>query len=223
MKKTIFISALCCVFALSGLLVSSGEEGQEPKRYGIRCGIIDYVVSGNEPTYMKLYFDDWGMRLARHSIVQKPIVGIENILTIQKKEQVVKIDLGKRIATKKEDLEFLQAFRNYLVSGKETMSEFETSAAEAQFVGQEDVAGLSCEVWEDRRKGIKIWYWNWVPLKIVREHPTGRTVSVATAVRENVPVSQDIFNIPSDIQFVEGNLEDILLSSLLAAPRGTVN
>jgi len=220
MKRIIFVSALCCATVFSGLLAFSEDEVHEPKRYGVRSGIIDYVVSGDEPTYLKLYFDEWGLKSAQHSIVQKPIIGIENILTIQKKEQIVKIDLGKRIATKNEDPGFLQVFRDYLASGKETMNEFELSAAEAQFVGQENVAGLDCEVWEDRRNGIKIWYWNWVPLKIVQDRPTGRTVSVATAVQEDVAVSQDIFNIPSDIQFVEGNLEDILLSSLRSSPGG---
>ena len=59
MKRIMLILAFCDVFALCGVLASGEEKAYEPKRYGVRSGIIDYVVSGDEPTYMKLYFDEW--------------------------------------------------------------------------------------------------------------------------------------------------------------------
>ncbi len=221
MRKLAIALMFCWIAALAaGSSGSAGqEEGGPPKRYGVQSGIIDYVVSGSEPTYLKLYFDDWGMKTARHSIVQKPLIGVENILTIQNRDEIVTIDLGKRIATKKQDEEFVRTFPEYLKSGKATLSEYEFSSAQAQFVGEEEVAGLICEVWENREQGLKVWFWNWVPLKIVRDTPDGPTVSVATSFRENAAVSQDIFSVPRDIQFVEGNLEDILLSALFPRER----
>ena len=70
----------------------------------------------------------------------------------------------------------------------------------------------TCDVWDVEKIGTRYWFWQWISLKIQIQFPHGEIVYRAINIEENVEVPESKFDIPSDIYFVDTNLEDIILS-----------
>ena len=50
---------------------NSGKESTSEfqKRYGIKSGVIEYIITGSQEGTKTLYFDSWGMRQAEYCLL----------------------------------------------------------------------------------------------------------------------------------------------------------
>ena len=76
--KKIFLFPL--LLAISIILFSCGDSSNDKvdnsgknnsvdfqKRYGIKSGVIEYLITGSQEGTKTLYFDNWGMRQAEYT------------------------------------------------------------------------------------------------------------------------------------------------------------
>ena len=76
MKKLLFSITLITAITFLRCGDSNKDETGNPgkdssielqKRYGVKSGVIEYVLSGSQEGTKTLYFDSWGMRQAEYT------------------------------------------------------------------------------------------------------------------------------------------------------------
>ncbi|HEX9251123.1 MAG TPA: hypothetical protein VF870_02725, partial [Ignavibacteriaceae bacterium] len=65
----ISITFLSCVDSGKDESDKTGKESTSEfqKRYGIKSGVIEYIITGSQEGTKTLYFDNWGMRQAEYT------------------------------------------------------------------------------------------------------------------------------------------------------------
>lgn len=134
------------------------------------------------------------------------------MLTLLQGDWVFTIDLDKRIGRKIQNrmmTEFLNA-----PAGQEDLTFDKAMMAKigGQKIGEEKMNGFSCEVWEIKDVGTRTWYWKWIPLKMVITMGGAQITIVATKVTEGADIQKNKFLIPAGIQFMDQDINEILLS-----------
>ncbi len=221
MKKTFL---LVSILATSILLVHCGDSGKDDsgnsnkgsdsdfqKVFGVKSGVIEYVISGSQEGTKTLYFDNWGMRQAEYmrSILtvkgfSKPI----NKLSVIDGEYQYNINMDQNSGTRTRN-PILRTMEQ--LSGQKGFNEFGEQMLlnmGAVKMGSEDFLGKPCDVYEMRSTGTKLWVWEWITLKS-ETNSRGLEINIAATRINEGSVPGNKFKIPEKVVLNEVDLDNI--------------
>ena len=177
------------------------------KRYNYKSGYIEYKYTGDQTGSVTLYFDNYGMTLAKHTNAY--LKSDEGNRSIQKLELIknghqylinLKTNSGKRSVDPT-----LQGLEEGEVHDLTKLVDEDLLKLGAEKVGLEKVAGKECTVWELSNLHLKVWTWEGFVLRSMTKEPgSGEINMYAWDVRTNSPVPQDKLRIPPGANITEG-------------------
>ena len=191
------------------LCISTASFAQSKgKRYGLKKAHIEYKVDGSMQSGSEdLYFDNWGAKEAKFSLMKVSMGGFSQetkTATYAEGPWIYTIDLGTNTGTKSEN-PFLKNMDDKELQdlGKDMMKNMG-----GKKVGEEKILDKTCEIWEIADMGTKTWVWNWVPLKT--EVNMGGFKMTHTAVKISDSFDIKKLNRP-DIEYKDsGNMMDMM-------------
>lgn len=192
-----FLICITCSIAYS----DSNIQKRYPKS---KSGIIKYEITGSRVGTEVVYYDDWGRREARYTKTTMELMGStinRNTLTLLEEngQWITTLDLNTRTGLK------IKNPRYKMFTGK-SQNELENITKQrlldlgARKEEVERVAGKSCEVWKKQSTGEQTCTWKGIVLKKTTEGSFTSTTTIATDINEGVPIPEEIFSIPPDIQ-----------------------
>lgn len=173
----------------------------EIKRYEIKSGIIEYVISGSmnmmgmqsktEGTG-KMLFKEWGNVELHYEEKTTSVMG-----RIEKQKELTKMENGKFYAVDYDEKVIIthspemlkDAKYNNIQKGKEMMKQMG-----GKKVGEEKVLGYKCEIWEFMQS--KIWMHKGVLLKSESNIMGTKHTTEARSVKFNVKISDEDLKLP---------------------------
>jgi len=193
MKKLLFLSLLF-VFISTQVLYAKTE------RYEVKSGMVTYNITGSGNImgmehethgHKTLYFEDYGNVEVQETEETSTMMG-----RIEKQHRLVKIQDGmvysvdyKQKMITKGDMSQLMHGKDISKMGKEMLKEMG-----GKKIGEGEVLGLSCEVWEVM--GTKMWMHKGVTLKI-KSNIMGMThKEEATEVKFGISIPSDKLKLP---------------------------
>jgi outer membrane lipoprotein-sorting protein len=186
---------------------TSNNAAVSYKRYGVEQGMVEYELSGAKTGKQSLYFIDWGMKEAKYETGEIKMMSItvkENRLNILDGEWTYGIDLDKNTGTKMKTPLLEELVENSKSGDLTDVGEDMLKKMGGRKIGQENILGKNCDIWEVKSVGTKTWVWNYVPLKTETIF-MGQTIKItATKVDFNTSIPADKFKIPSDVTITEG-------------------
>ena len=221
MKKIFLLTA---VLFTSLILFSCGESGKDEssnlgkysdsefqKVFGIKSGVIEYVISGSQEGTKTLYFDNWGMKQAeymRSILTVKGFTKPINKLSVIDGEFQYNINMDQNSGTRTRN-QILRTMEQ--LSGQKSFNEFGEQmllSMGANKIGSEDFLGKTCDVYEMRSTGTKLWVWEWITLKS-ETNSRGLEINIsATRINEG-SVPKEKFKIPEKVILNEVDLDNI--------------
>ncbi len=179
-------------------------EDQKYKRYALRSGIIEYKMTGLQEGKEILYFDKWGMREAKYTQTTLKIAGVNqktDKMEIIDGEFIYIVDRINNTGTKGKNPVYEQIIENANSKdlGKLGMKILEDMGGER--IGEGEIAGKTCDIWELKSAQTKMWVWKNIPLKIEVDLPGMNYSSEAISLQADVSVPEDKFEIPADIEY----------------------
>ncbi|MCK5215282.1 MAG: hypothetical protein KAR05_08015 [Candidatus Omnitrophica bacterium] len=220
MKKTrinkVIVFLFSCLFLLilRGNFLFARENGL--KRYLIEKAVVEYQIRGSQIGAEVMYFDNWGMREVKYKNARRRKVGMENIMTLMKDMIYYTVDLNKKIGTKIPNKLLEALIQEFQAGEAEDLGSAWMKKMGGEKIGTEYVADKLCDIWHVEKLGAKYWMWNWIPLRIKVRTGEELLMITATQVHEDVAIPEDKFKIPEKIYFMEGNLDDVILSRYAA-------
>ncbi len=182
------------------------------KRFLVASGIMEYTLSGSQVGTQTVYFDHWGLRQAKYTKSETALYGSTNILTLIDHEWIYTIDLDKRIGSKVEDVVAKELLQNTEDDGSIPLEEQILTKLGGEKNGQEEVADRPCDVWQIPALGQQACLWKGIPLKSHTKTPMEEVTHTATSIQEDAVIGEDKFAIPEGVQFIQGNINEIILS-----------
>jgi hypothetical protein len=222
MKKLFFlISIILFSFAFYSCGDSGKEDSDKPgkdssselqKRYGIKSGVIEYVLSGSQEGTKTLYFDSWGMRQAEYTRSVFTIKGYTkpiNVASIIDGEYQYNINMDQNSGTRTRNpvlrtMEQLKDQKSFNEFGEQMLLNMG-----ANKIGSEEFLGKSCDVYEMKSTGTKLWVWEWLTLKSITQSRGIEINLTATRINEGGSVPSDKFKIPEKVVLNEVDLDNI--------------
>ncbi len=184
------------------------------KRYFVESGIVEYIISGTQSGIEIAYFDRWGRREARYTKSEVAGLGFSNTLTIIDGEWIYTIHLDKKIGSKIKNELLMKALEESSPEDKTPLGEKMMSLVGGEKIDNERIGEKMCDIWEIKHQGQKFWIWNGIPLKSEQKTAFVDTTFAAVSLQAGALISEEKFKIPEDINFIEGNINDMLLSLL---------
>ncbi len=182
------------------------------KRYGIKSGVIEYIISGSQEGTKTLYFDSWGMRQAEYtrSVLSvgeftKPL----NLVNIIDGEFQYMINMDQNSGTKTRNpilksIEQLKGQKGFNEFGEQMLL-----SMGANKIGSEEFLGKDCDVFEMKSTGTKLWVWEWITLKSETQSGGIKINLTATRINEGGSVSSEKFKIPERVVLNEVDIDNI--------------
>lgn len=221
MKKIFLLTA---VLFTGLILFRCGESGKDDsnnlgkdsdsefqKVFGIKSGVIEYVISGSQEGTKTLYFDNWGMKQAeymRSILTVKGFTKPINKLSVIDGEYQYNINMDQNSGTRTRN-QILRTMEQ--LSGQKSFNEFGEQMLlnmGANKIGSEDFLGKTCDVYEMRSTGTKLWIWEWITLKS-ETNSRGLEINItATRISEG-SVPKNKFEIPEKVVLNEVDLDNI--------------
>lgn len=191
--------------------LAKNSDSEFQKVFGIKSGVIEYVISGSQEGTKTLYFDNWGMKQAeymRSILTVKGFTKPINKLSVIDGEFQYNINMDQNSGTRTRN-PVLRTMEQ--LSGQKGFNEFGEQMLlnmGANKVGSEEFLGKNCDVYEMRSTGTKLWVWEWITLKS-ETNSRGLEINItATRINEgSVPDSK--FKIPEKIVLNEVDLDNI--------------
>ena len=221
MKKIFLLTA---VLFTSLILFSCGESGKDEssnlgknsdsefqKVFGIKSGVIEYVISGSQEGTKTLYFDNWGMKQAeymRSILTVKGFTKPINKLSVIDGEFQYNINMDQNSGTRTRN-QILRTMEQ--LSGQKSFNEFGEQmllSMGANKIGSEDFLGKTCDVYEMRSTGTKLWVWEWITLKS-ETNSRGLEINITAARINEGSVPKEKFKIPEKVILNEVDLDNI--------------
>jgi hypothetical protein len=222
MKKIFLFTS---IVLLSFAFYSCGESGKDDsqnsgkdtnselqKRYGLKSGVIEYVISGSQEGTKTLYFDNWGMRQAEYTRSILTVSGFTkpiNMVSIIDGEYQYNINMDQNSGTRTRNpiirtMEQLKDQKSFNEFGEQMLLNMG-----ANKIGSEKFLGKDCEVYEMRSTGTKLWVWKWLTLKS-ETHSRGIEINLtATRINEGGSIPKEKFKVPEKVQLNEVDLDNI--------------
>ncbi len=200
---------LISVILFFSLVISCAnvESGTNiPKRYPkLQSGIIKYEISGATIMGTEIvYYDDWGSREAKYTNTTMDLGGVtvnRSTLTLLEDNGrwISNVDLNERTGIKMENPRYEERVGKSRIE-LENIAKKKSIDAGARRTEIERVAGKPCVVWGEQYTGIETYTWNGIILKKVSGPGFSRTITEAIEIIERVPIPEEKFTIPPDIQ-----------------------
>jgi hypothetical protein len=178
------------------------------KRYKIKSAIVEYELSGNQTGTATLYFDNFGMQEATYESSVLEIYGdSQQLETVSYLlgfwQYTLDVEAGTGTKTKNTVLESLVMNSD---GDLEQLGLKMFRSMGGKLSGTEEMLGKTCDVWELKSMGTKIWVWKNIPLKSVTEMMGLNIIRTAISLQENVVIPAEKLEIPSEIDFMEVGL-----------------
>lgn len=222
MKKLLLFSiTLLTVIALFSCGDSSKDESDKlgkdsnsdfQKRYGIKSGVIEYIITGSQEGTKTLYFDSWGMRQAEYTRSVLSVGGFTKSLNLVniidgEFQYMINIDQNSGTKTRNPILKSIDQLKDQ--KGFNEFGEQMLLSMGANKIGSETFLGKDCEVYEMKSTGTKLWIWEWLTLKSETQS-RGISINVtATRINEGGSVSAEKFKIPEKVVLNEVDVDNI--------------
>jgi len=191
---------------------TKGSTSNFQKRYGIKSGVIEYIITGSQEGTKTLYFDSWGMRQAEYTRSILSVGGFTkslNIVNIIDGEYQYMINMDQNSGTKTRNpvLKAIEQLKNQ--KGFNEFGEQMLLSMGANKIGSENFLGKDCDVYEMKNTGTKLWIWEWLTLKSETKSGGININLTATRINEGSSVSSEKFKIPEKVVLNEVNLDNI--------------
>ena len=201
---------LLALIAAVGIVVSGagcGEKASGNKRIGLKSAIVEYAMGGLQKGTQTLYTDQWGAREARHTQSELTMLGRtirSTQISILDGDWLYSYDPGKKTGTRmKSPLLQMKETPNL----RKTMTQWSEELARdmgGEKTGTEAILGRTCDVWELKSAGTKVWVWKSIPLKS-ETRLMGQTHTLeAKRIEENPSIPEEAFQVPADIKLEDG-------------------
>ena len=164
---------------------------------------MEYTLSGTQKGTETLYFDRWGWREAKYTDVEINMMGyVQKVreLTIMDGEEFYTIDLEGRNGTRFESTMLKSLAENSSEKDLFKSVEYWMKEMGGEKIGQENIAGKECDIWEIGGLGGKSWLWKSITLKTHLDIPGMEMISEAASIQENKAIPSEKFKVPSDIE-----------------------
>ncbi|MBK7631780.1 MAG: hypothetical protein IPJ23_13960 [Ignavibacteriales bacterium] len=221
--KKLFLLPIIILFALT--FASCGDNSKDSsdnsqtksssdfqKRYGIKSGVIEYIITGSQEGTKTLYFDDWGMRQAEYTRSVLSVGGFTKSLNLVniidgEYQYMINIDQNSGTKTRNPILKSIEDLKNQ--KGFNEFGEQMLLSDGYNKVGSDEFLGKNCDIYEMKNIGTKIWVWKWLTLKSeTQSGGINRTVA-ATRINEDGSVPASKFKIPEKVVLNQVDLDNI--------------
>ncbi len=191
MKKLILLTSLFFLIAVFACSKSDAENeagtitASKMKRYGIKEACIEYTVSGSQAGTEILYFDNYGIREAKHekkTIKIGPITQEEDKATYLEDgvtQYIVNRKDGTGTKTKAKIMEQFEG-KDMTKVGEKMMTQMG-----GKKIRTEEFLGRQTDVWEVKQMGTTTWVWKGVTLKTITDFMGMKVSIVATKISES--------------------------------------
>lgn len=222
MKKILlFLITLITAFAF----LSCGDSGKDDssnlekestsefqKRYGIKSGVIEYIITGSQEGTKTLYFDSWGMRQAEYTRSVLSVGGFTKPLNLAniidgEFQYMINIDQNSGTKTRNPILKSIEQLKDQ--KGFNEFGEQMLLSMGANKIGSETFLGKDCDVYEMKSTGTKLWVWEWLTLKSETKSGGLQINLTATRINEGGTVPKEKFKIPEKVVLNEVDLDNI--------------
>ena len=221
--KKILLFSITLITAI--IFLSCGDSGKDEsdnlgkestsdfqKRYGIKAGVVEYIITGSQEGTKTLYFDSWGMRQAEYTRSVFTIKGFTksiNVVSIIDGEYQYNINMDQNSGTRTRNpilrtMEQLKDQKSFNEFGEQMLLNMG-----ANKIGSEDFLGKSCDVYEMKSTGTKLWVWEWLTLKSITQSRGIEINLTATRINEGGSVPSEKFKIPEKVVLNEVDLDNI--------------
>lgn len=221
--KKLFLFPLIILFALTfascGDSTKDGSDNPEvkstsdfQKRYGIKSGVIEYIITGSQEGTKTLYFDNWGMKQAEYTRSVLTVGGFTKSLNLvsiidDEFQYMINIDQNSGTKTRNPILKSIEDLKDQ--KGFNEFGEQMLLSMGASKIGSESFLGKDCDVYEMKSTGTKLWVWEWLTLKSETQS-RGISINVtATRINEGGSVPASKFKIPEKVVLNEVDLDNI--------------
>jgi len=222
MKKLLLFS-ITLIIAITFL--SCGDSGKDEsdnlgkestsdfqKRYGIKSGVIEYIITGSQEGTKTLYFDSWGMRQAEYTRSILSVGGFTkslNLVNIIDGEFQYMINMDQNSGTKTRNpiLKSIEQLKDQ--KGFNEFGEQMLLSMGANKIGSETFLGKDCDVYEMKSTGTKLWVWEWLTLKSETKSGGININLTATRINEGGSVPKEKFKIPEKVVLNEVDIDNI--------------
>ncbi len=182
------------------------------KRYGIKSGVIEYIITGSQEGTKSLYFDNWGMKQAEYTRSVLSVGGFTkplNLVNIIDGEYQYMINLDQNSGTKTRNpiLKSIEELKNQ--KGFNEFGEQMLLSMGANRIGSEDFLDKECDVYEMKSTGTKLWVWKWITLKSETQSRGININLTATKITEGGSVPASKFKVPEKAVLNEVDLDNI--------------
>jgi hypothetical protein len=182
------------------------------KRYGIKSGVIEYIITGSQEGTKTLYFDNWGMRQAEYTRSILSVSGFTkplNLVNIIDGEYQYMINIDQNSGTKTRNpilksIEQLKGQKGFNEFGEQMLL-----SMGANKIGSESFLGKDCDVYEMKNTGTKLWVWEWLTLKSETKSGGLNINLTATRINEGGSVPKEKFKIPEKVVLNEVDIDNI--------------
>lgn len=221
--KKIFLFPL--LLAISIILFSCGDSSNDrvdnsgknnsvdfQKRYGIKSGVIEYLITGSQEGTKTLYFNNWGMRQAEYTRSVLSFGGFTKSLNLVsiidgEYQYMINIDQNSGTKTRNPILKSIEQLKDQ--KGFNEFGEQMLLSMGANKIGSDNFLGKDCDVYEMKNTGTKLWVWEWLTLKSETKSG-GLNINVtATRINEGGSVPAEKFKVPEKVVLNEVDLDNI--------------
>lgn len=222
MKKILlFLITLITAFAF----LSCGDSGKDDssnlekestsefqKRYGIKSGVIEYIITGSQEGTKTLYFDSWGMRQAEYTRSVLSVGGFTKPLNLAniidgEFQYMINIDQNSGTKTRNPILKSIEQLKDQ--KGFNEFGEQMLLSMGANKIGSETFLGKDCDIYEMKSTGTKLWVWEWLTLKSETKSGGLQINLTATRINEGGTVPKEKFKIPEKVVLNEVDIDNI--------------
>lgn len=217
----LFLITLITAFAF----LSCGDSGKDDssnlekestsefqKRYGIKSGVIEYIITGSQEGTKTLYFDSWGMRQAEYTRSVLSVGGFTKPLNLAniidgEFQYMINIDQNSGTKTRNPILKSIEQLKDQ--KGFNEFGEQMLLSMGANKIGSETFLGKDCDIYEMKSTGTKLWVWEWLTLKSETKSGGLQINLTATRINEGGTVPKEKFKIPEKVVLNEVDLDNI--------------
>lgn len=221
--KNILLFLITLITALAFL--SCGDSGKDDssnlekestsefqKRYGIKSGVIEYIITGSQEGTKTLYFDSWGMRQAEYTRSVLSVGGFTKPLNLAniidgEFQYMINIDQNSGTKTRNPILKSIEQLKDQ--KGFNEFGEQMLLSMGANKIGSETFLGKDCDVYEMKSTGTKLWVWEWLTLKSETKSGGLQINLTATRINEGGTVPKEKFKIPEKVVLNEVDIDNI--------------
>jgi hypothetical protein len=189
-----------------------GSTSEFQKRYGIKSGVIEYIISGSQEGTKTLYFDSWGMRQAEYTRSVLSVGGFTKSLNLVniidgEFQYMINIDQNSGTKTRNPILKSIEQLKDQ--KGFNEFGEQMLLSMGANKIGSENFLGKDCDVYEMKNTGTKLWVWEWLTLKSETKSGGISINLTATRINEGSSVPSEKFKIPEKVVLNEVDVDNI--------------